>query len=99
MHSEAMLSAALFASVLVYGAANIYIVTFLRKHEGLSMGLAEFLAVYAGNIKNYKKLNEQFLASSRESPATLFFNRLVALAHLLSPFLIPASIVVFIAFG
>ena len=96
MDNEQYFSLVIFLIFLLYGFSNIYIVVFLRRHEDFALGLLDFLALYLGNVKNYKKLNDLFVSSFTRSNTHVVFNRGVSVMHLAAPLLIPVSIAFFI---
>lgn len=97
MGGEQHLSLVLLVVFLLYGFSNIYIIVFLRRHDGYILGLREFFALYVGNVRNYKKLNDLFVSSFLRDDTHVIFNRGVSAVHLAAPLLIPVSIVVFVA--
>lgn len=96
MDDELYLSLVVFILFLLYGFSNIYIIVFLRRYEGSALGLFDFFALYLGNVKNYKKLNDRFMESVVRNNTHVRFNRTVSITHLVAPLLIPLSVVFFI---
>jgi len=77
---------------LSYGFSNLYIIIFFRETENYVVGLFEFIAIFMGNIKNYMNMNKRFRKSAVLEGNNLLFNRCISIMHLLSPILIPISI-------
>lgn len=89
-------AAIIFLLFLLYGFSNLYIIIYLRKKEKYSIGLAEFMGVVLGNIKNYFYLNKSFKKSFISGGTNVPFNNCVAITHLLSPLLIPIVILLWV---
>jgi hypothetical protein len=85
-----------FILFLLYGGSNLYIISYLRKKGDHTVGMIDFLSIFAGNIKNYKKLNDMFVQSFMERKNNVVFNKCISIIHLASPLLIPVAIVYFV---
>ena len=96
MNSDLYFTIIIFAIFLSYGLSNFYIIVFLRKKENYVVGLFEFLTIFMGNIKNYINMNKRFRKSFVLAGNNIFFNRCIAITHLLSPILIPISIFIWV---
>lgn len=94
MDKEMALSFSLFILFFLYGFSNIYIIVYLRKKEDYNLGLYAFIALFMGDIKNYKKMNEQFVFSFMKYGRNIVPNRVISIIHIASPLLIPVVLVV-----
>jgi hypothetical protein len=75
----------IFLIFTFYGFSNLYIIIYLRKKTNHAMGLAEFISLFAGDIKNYYRLNKTFKKTYLAEGVNIYFNNLVAIFHLSSP--------------
>jgi hypothetical protein len=78
----------IFLLFAFYGFSNLYIIVYLRKKANHVMGLVEFILLFAGDIKNYYRLNKAFKKTYLTEGVNIFFNSLVAIIHLASPLII-----------
>jgi hypothetical protein len=85
---EEWLSIVVFLLFAIYGFSNVYIVIYLRRHAGLALDLLGFFSVYAGDVKNYKKLNRMFSVSYQERGTSPVVGKCISLAHLWTPVVI-----------
>lgn len=85
--------ALLFALLLAFGGSNIYIVRFLRLHDGHRMGMSDLLALTLGHVANYVRLRRRFVDCSVRCGRHGEFHRAVAFAHAATPLLIVVVIV------
>jgi hypothetical protein len=72
---------------LLYGSTNIYIIVFLRRHDGYVLGLSDFFFLYLGNVRNYKRLNDRFVSTALRVGTHVTFNRGESIVHLAAPLL------------
>ena len=94
MSKEFCLSLTIFVLFLLYGFSNLYIIIFLRVKNNYIVGLSGFISLFMGNIKNYKKLNDHFVNSFMQSKTNIVLNRCISVIHLVSPLLIPLSVII-----
>ncbi len=99
MQAESWLGLAFFVLFAAYGFSNVYIIVFLRKHGSFTLDLGGFLSVYAGDVKNYRKLNRMFVDACRERGASPGFTTLVSFTHLGAPVLVLALIPTIVVLG
>ena len=95
-NSDLYFTVIIFVLFLSYGFANLYIIVFLRKKENYVVGLLEFITIFMGNIKNYINMNKRFRKRFALNGNNVVFNRCISVMHLLSPVLIPISIIFWI---
>jgi len=88
MQTQEWISLAFIVLFASYGLSNLYIIVFLRKHGNFSLDLVGFLSLYAGDMRNYRKLNQMFLLHSLERGGSPAFARMISVAHLASAFLL-----------
>jgi hypothetical protein len=89
-------SLTVFILFILYGASNLYILVFLRIKDNYSVGLLDFLSIFMGNINNYKKLNKLFVKSFMSNRNNVVLNKGISIIHLVSPLLIPISIILWV---
>lgn len=89
-----LLSCALFLLFLCYGVSNLYIIVYLRVKEDCVVGTEGFISLFLGDIKNYKKMNEFFVASFMKNNDRILLNRTISIIHLASPLLIPFTLLI-----
>ena len=93
---EFLFSLTIFILFMLYGMSNLYILIYLRIQENYAVGLLGFLSIFMGDIKNYKKLNDLFVNSFKSSKTNVVLNKCISIIHLVSPLLIPISLVFWI---
>ena len=88
METEFIFSSIIFLLFFLYGGSNLYILVYLRKNDEYVVGLAEFISLFLGNIRNYKNLNKKFVSCYSRKDEQLLLNKIVAFSHLFTPFCI-----------
>ena len=94
--NELFFTVLIFGFFTCYGFSNIYIIAYLRKKADYVVGVLEAVTLFMGNIKNHIDLNNRFRKAYVLEGDKVPFNNLVCLVHLVSPVLIPISILAWV---